>query len=835
MPNFQTHWVVAWEALKGLPGRAANGRKAYGEVGRAFARKLREAVLDVKTMQQAAALRTEIGRARGKWAEDLASSASSASADPKAKAAPPGHDVACFSAFMLGAVGPDFWMVPADNSWASAWDSAMARAPNYFNLGHYNRAHEQFRRSFIGIRNGKGVQADVERSYFCGMATHIAADLFIHQFVNTTAGAYNELQESYWTNEHGMNGFYLWNLHNKVEQYLDSYMRYRFLGDLTEVEPVFGERELNWFTGNDSGGFKAAGLPLIETLLALARRNPDAKVRKALLDVLGDEEVRIQVERPLIFPAIFCDRVLEAGASPPFPFIYKRVVSRGFGAYSKYHVREKLLGDATSSQMESPSGGYSEEKKLRFFSSDLNESAPLGKAWNYLAYRVGPSLDRIRQRSDTGLVNGLDRFYDLSAMQHYGARAVELAKAFAKEVEAAYPAGEKASLPKVGRFWNLDTGNGLEVQGLPAETTREVVTRLDFLHVLDERVRPGSALPYYRSGDAAKVRHLTGKQASAEDHSAVEHRAFPIVSPPPRFASMGKVAESDAKTFLDRIRVGPERAQCAPRLLSETLDEFFTQSPGACTEALEVETKFFGRQPQVSLQEVKHRLTIELRISVPDFGRTADEPAMFFACDEATWNGGAADAATHKWLHGKAKPIDFVASPRGAGALRQFTARILTNLEPETELKRVLKAGTWNNVVPWKENKRFYGRNFAIGTGRRFVIRAVAKGGGSFFKDPPLFTKTTTDANLYYFTKAFPTEHTFFTLYPLVRALDGKVYDAFSKVEVERKEFDDVIRKVHGVGWMKVVLLYVLRPGGAAQLDRCFVDAIETPVVLAYD
>lgn len=816
MPNFQTHWVVAWEALKGLSGCAADGGRSYAAAGTAFAERLRSKVTSEGATTD---LHQEFVDARNGWAAELAGA---------------GDAITCFSAFMLGAVGPDFWMVPGDDSWLSAWDAAVSRAPNYFNLGHYNRAHQQFLRSFVSLGNGKGLQCEVERSYFMGMATHIAADLFIHQFVNTTAGAYNELQESYWTNEHGRNGFYLWNLHNKVEQYLDSYMRYRFLGDLTEVEPVFGERELSWFTGNESGGFKPVGLPVIESLISIARKKTDPRVRKTLLDYLGQEEIRILVERPLIFPAFFCDRVLEGGAGPPFPFVWKRVVSQYHGAYSKFEVREKLLKDATSSQMKSARGGYSEEKKLRFFSGALNDGVPLGKAWNYLAYRVGPSLERLRQRSDQGLVNGLDRFYELSAMQHYGARAVELARVFAKEVEAGYPAGGKARLPRVGRSWNLDTGNGLEVQAIPSETTHEVVTRLDFLHALDERIR-GSSLPYYRSGDPAKVRHLTGKQANAEEHAAVEERAFPVVSPPPRFASMGQVAERDAKTFLDRIRVGAPQDRCTQRLLSESLDEFFAETPRASARASTVESRLFRDRQEIRLQPVKHRLTLELRIWVPDFGNTADEPAMFFCCDDAVGIDAASDASTHKWTHGKARLIDFVAGPRGRGSLRQFTARILTNLDPDKGLKRELQAGIWNNVVPWKEGKRFYGRNFAIGTGRRFVVRAHAKGRGAFFEDPPRLTKTTTDANLYYFAKAFPTEHTFFTLYPLFRALDGKVYDAFAREPVARKKFDDELRKVHGVGWMKIVLLYVQHPGGAAQLDRCFVDGSETPVTPAYD
>lgn len=819
MPNFQTHWVVAWEALKGLPGPAAAGRDLYEKEGQTCAKSLRDVVRSVKTKDEAGSLRRDFADALNRWRAALHKSDDTL------------HKVTCFSAFMLGAVGPDFWMVPSDNGhW---WDGATARAANYFNLGHYNRTHQQFRRSVAAIGNGKSAQCDLERSYFCGMATHIAADLFIHQFVNLTAGAYNLLEEDVWSNEHGSSSLSLWNLHNKVEQYLDSYLRYRFLGDLAEVEAVFGDRELDWFTGSGPGGFTPAGFPLVETLIAIAKgmKDVDEKVRKATLGVLEDDDTRIQVERPLIFPALFCDRVLDAGMGAPVPFIYRRVVSRELGAYPKTEVAEKLLAKATDTQMESRRGGFSEEKKLRFFSSAMNEGTPMGKAWNYLVYYVSPNLDRIRQRSEKGLINGLDRFYDLSAMAHFGSRAVDLAKRFATEVQGAYSGGDSAALPTVGRFWNLDTGLGLEVQGIPSDTTHEVITRLDFLHVLDERVQRRSGLPYSRSGDPAKVRHLTGKQPHPDDHSAVSHRAFPVVSPPRRFASINEVAEPDTNAFPDRIRVGPQRTSCAPQLLSESLDEFFADTPKAWVRAHDVETQSFRARSELVLQDVKHRLTIELRIAIPDFGQTTDEPAMFFYCDEALGIDDAAKNETAKWIEKTAELVDFAAGPRAAGPLRQFTARILTNLETGKEEPRLVEPGKWNNVVPWKPNKRFYGRNFAVGTGRRFVLRSGMTGTGApLFPDPPWPQKTTPDSNLFYFDRPFATEQVFLTLYPLVRTPDGKVYDAFSKERVERKKFDDQIRKIEGVGWVKVVLLYVLDPSGAAQLDKCFVDGLETPV-----
>ena len=153
----------------------------------------------------------------------------------------------------------------------------------------------------------------------------------------------------------------------------------------------------------------------------------------------------------------------------------------------------------------------------------------------------------------------------------------------------------------------------------------------------------------------------------------------------------------------------------------------------------------------------------------------------------------------------------------GPAGLRFFTTRILANLEPSRD-RKLLTQGPWNNVVPYKEHERHYGRNFAIGTGRAKVLHADAQ--SNQFDGLRDFTV---------YQDVSPTEQIFFSLFALVRDRDG-VYDVFSKEKIEKKRMAD-IRRIESVGWVKIVLYYQVRPGGYCQLSECFVDGLRVPVI----
>ena len=223
MPAFHTHWLVAFAAIPNEPDYIKAGSVVYQNKTLAY----RDACI--------AALKDDdfvgmLNKARKDWQDSLKENL---------------DNITCFSAYMLGACGPDFWTVTSE---PKSWLGVPSRAKLHFDLGHYNRTHRQFELSIaeVGGKDRDDLQTRVQRSYFLGMATHVAADLVVHQLVNVMAGAYNLLEEDIaylfgntWVNEHG--GGYdirLWNTHNKVEHFWDSYVRYHYLGDLDPFWPT---------------------------------------------------------------------------------------------------------------------------------------------------------------------------------------------------------------------------------------------------------------------------------------------------------------------------------------------------------------------------------------------------------------------------------------------------------------------------------------------------------------------------------------------------------------------------------------------------------------------
>jgi hypothetical protein len=229
MPAFHTHWLVALKAISNAPEYIKTGSDAYQKKTLAYRAACIAALRNVKFTEK-------LSWAHQDWENALKDNL---------------DNITCFSAYMLGACGPDFWTVTSE---PKSWLGVPSRAKLHFDLGHYNRTHRQFELSIaeVGGKDKDDLQTRVQRSYFLGMATHIAADLVVHQLVNVMAGAYNLLEEDIaylfgntWVNEHG--GGYdirLWNTHNKVEHFWDSYVRYHYLGDL----------DLSWPTAARSQG-----------------------------------------------------------------------------------------------------------------------------------------------------------------------------------------------------------------------------------------------------------------------------------------------------------------------------------------------------------------------------------------------------------------------------------------------------------------------------------------------------------------------------------------------------------------------------------------------------
>jgi len=738
--------------------------------------------------------------AHAQWAGDVRG-------NPKTKNTNKNQDqidaMTCFSAYMLGACGPDFWMVP---SVPKAAGLVPSFGSVHFDLGHYNRTHRQFELSIARAGGPKkvGLQSLVQRSYFLGMATHIAADLVIHQLVNVMAGAYNLLEKT-WNNEHGGDyGLHIWNLHNKVEHFWDSYVRYRYLGDYGPFWP-HGDTEAcdsrAWFT--------PVGFPTVDGLLNCVDAQVPEKSRNGVRDYLRQESTRFAVERPLMFPWLFCDRVL---AGEIRPFIYKTVVDKTSGAYPTARasasenalsgdVRHEAIEEALHEQMQCP-GGYGEHKKLEHFSSAKNVDLD-PTSFNYVTFKVCPNVERTKSVTKQFIGNS---FYDYRGLHAFFLTAVRAAANFLGELSSAYEHGRPGDCERLRSFWNLDTGLGLRVRQRPSDTSRETITNLDFVHVFQE-LRTGN--PQYRRRQS----YLKDKQAEADYPGPwPQVRAFPTYPADPPFPNVESIYESHHNEYLEQLKV--------------------EQHDGLGSNAEMVQTSSLKQQNTFVKRGIRHRLNLCFRAPIADLmypGAEAsnhhpDELALFFRSDKPDELADPSSKETKKWLAKKSKSLDYRKTPAEVKkGLQIFATRILVNTEDETAGKaeagkREISNLTWNNVIPYSEHKGHYGRNFAIGTGRKFVLHPVQASAG--YLNPAV--------DLTYYNNISPTEHVFFTLYPLVRK-GGDYWDIFSKQDVAGNRLGE-LKQISGCGTVKIVLIYERTPDRSLNLCEAYIDGLKVPV-----
>jgi hypothetical protein len=492
---------------------------------------------------------------------------------------------------MLGACGPDFWTLMSKESGLPSGDHT---AGIHFDFGHYNRTHQQFRVSGDRLRRNKAwsLNERVERAYFTGMAVHVATDLVMHELVNVYAGAYNILKHC-WENEHGASTWVknLWSTHNKVEHFWDTYVRYRWLGDWGTV----------WSPDEAHSDVKPLELPLADTLLRDATKlNPklgeeiaklftNNKNQEHGLDLAGpafhvndeirskasgDVEKRIKandqtafktnlhylLERPIMFPRIFCDRMLARDGI--LPFIYDVVVRKGDdAAYPPGDVFAQATAEATTEQMSDTfNGGRNESNKLKTFCSRINLGDDFN-SFNFQIYFMCPRLDRLRQY-------GPNMFWETAALPPFMKTATEVSSQFAKAFTD-YAKSNASSIGVLEGFWNLDTGLGLQIQNVDSKCEKEVRTRIKFPHVTEathlkiEHTRQNA----YTGGKGAPQKYglasRYGLDPAKPAFNAVDGGSFPTSQ---------DVAETSKDTYLKTI-VTEHETGAALREMS--LDEFF--------------------------------------------------------------------------------------------------------------------------------------------------------------------------------------------------------------------------------------------------------------------
>jgi hypothetical protein len=857
MPNFNTHWLVAIKCIEtsdSLPNDIKIGFSKFKAITNDFKEQITEAIYEIinpnqhKSFIKASSKQDSILDSLFKeYEKDLT--------DPENH-----NPITIFSAYMLGACGPDFWTVTSPG-WGP--NPIPQTAGIHFDLGHYNRTHRQFQvaiERWVEMKKdpGKAFQLKVEQAYFYGMATHIAADCVIHQLVNVSAGAYNLLEKK-WKNEHGDLPKKLWSTHNKVEHYWDSYVRYRYLGD---TGPVFKYNpEDAEFLDKDQWMFPL-GFLTVETLIAnltkeldelngisilemekddLKRHEARIEAKEKLIKSLRKEKVKLKIEKPFIFPRIFCDRV-NAENNPVLPFIYEIVVKKDGGAYpGKITDKGVLEGiifreavtESNHYQMkagkdrESGKPIYSEENKLAYFNSKSNEGAG-GTSFNYLNYYVCPDLEKVRY-------GGWDRFFHTEALGPFIDSAGEAGIRFIRDLSAAIENDAPDRIGALGKFWNLDTGLGLEVNSRRADTPHEVLTELKFIHI----------------GEIAKQTYMDYKEnpvyleqmGDQAGEQVVEKQAFNTYDGG-IFDSMVSVFEKGGDTYLSKIRmktpVDAPDSDC-------TIDDFFSPMKKMESVSENAHTGHDGTVFQVN--DIQHRLNLSLTVPVAQLSRQPKpelhiahinyndykkkpgykgDLAFYLWNDKKDISGNTVPANTEKWLKKDSKIIDCVVADtvgsRPGRYVRKteellcfFETRLLVNLENDPKLERIVEKGKWNNVIQYGSyEKKHYSRTYCVGTGRYNVLHPT--GAGRF------------DSRTHFHKKkgVSPTEQVFWALYLLVKTRDG-CFDMLTKEPVEEKKLAEIIR-ITTLGIVKIVLFYELNALGAVQLKECYLDGLRVGV-----
>lgn len=824
------HWLVSLEAADALGHDVPSGKTRYLSLCGNYRRKLYDAIRESRSV---AGFRTSFKSLSRGLESDL-------------RKQPAYDEISCFSAYTLGACGPDFWTLMSKETFPP---SGAHTAGIHFDFGHYNRSHHQFKVSGDRLRatpsNQWNLNQRAEHAYFAGMATHFATDLVLHQLVNVYAGAYN-LLESYWENEHGKTTWIknLWSTHNKVEHYWDTFVRYRWLGDYGAV-----------WEDEGSAPVRTSGLPLADTIVRDAPRL-NSVIGREIAKIFADQDaighdvqlagpkyhigqghqkgktfderrkinektefstnIRYLLERLICFPRIFCDRVLARDGMQPF--IWDVVVDKDSGAYPTSDVYPVATNEASSEQMADMfNGGRNEGNKLKTFSSRTN----LGDAFNsfnFQVYFMCPRLPRLRQYGPTV-------FWEPRALGPFLSTANTVARQFVSAFDA-FARGNRSDLGVLEKFWNLDTGLGLEVRNVHSASFYEVRTRIRLPHVTEVAMK--------KIDHSRRDAHLGGKKKTKSFDLPSKYGfnpktpAFDTHDGGP-FPTSQDVREETTARYLRTIETENEHGAATRDM---KVREFFGPSDfskmswtvPAPTDSVEAITEIEVLRP------LSTRLTLEFEIPIARLGH--EEVTGFALFTDR--DGAKAKPQEHvehagkTWMKPKEKKsqclryVEYDGSNSGPDVTEgsqcvHFTGRLLGNLDVHwAKDRRELEEGKWNNVIDPADVSKFCGRNIAVSTCRKNVLKP--KGDGDFWAN----------RDFDYYSDLSPTEQVFLTLFALVRAPNG-CFDVFTGDSVTYEQFSKLV-KIRCVGFVPVVLLYVCDFSGRAQLDYCYIDGLQTPV-----
>lgn len=804
MPSFNTHWLVAIMCRGSSMTDISRGFLAYQKSVIHFKTKILKEIDAIAQNPSASESKKAFKRFKKKGFDVLYRDFEKALRDKLVY-----DQVTCFSAYMLGACGPDLWTIPS----GMLYDTADI----HFDMGHYNRTHHQFKAAIKRWEDKKqsdrsyadSLQYKVEVSYFLGMATHIATDLIFHQLVNVYAGAYNLLDKK-WEGEHGFVASLknLFNAHNKVEHFWDSYVRYRYLGDYGYI----------WKGGDDDkmkGLMEPLWFPTADNLIERIHRMKDFDMKSDLISWLKKTDIKYKIEKSFIFPRIICDRIIHKEGL--VPFIYDVMVNKRSGAYPESDVFKAAKKEAASGQMKAGKSRC-ENKKLEFYSTSKNKGDPT-QSFNYLNYFVSPRLERLKKY-------GLHVFYHLDALKPFAASAVTVAQRFLNGLSTAIQKNDFLKIGPLDHFWNLDTGLGLKISNISSHTGKEVITQLNFVHITD--FIKDAIIQY--DGYTADLYCMTGGKGKNKDKSKTYGKtpsemkeAFKMYTQDKPCKNLLDYEEEefpDEMRYVDQIKLkNPVTYKTAVKL-----DQFFDPVKKKAAPALPAATKSSKEVNKIKARYINHRLTLRIEAAMPHFQKDYGQETLGFYLygDDSMKPVQHKEHMTHKWLDDSDTKIqDFDSSTKSHYRnLVRFKTHLLLNFENNKNIERKILQGSWNNAVNYNTHKDHYSRNYAIATGRCNVLHH--DGDGQFWADK----------DFVYYTNLSPTEHVFFSLYLLVRTPEG-VFDMLTKEKVQKDQLEK-IRKIDCLGFVKIVLFYTLDQisdqRAAAMLDECYVDGLRVPV-----
>lgn len=379
------------------------------------------------------------------------------------------ENIAIFSAFAAGAVGPDLWTIPGSSIDALAPWSKMIDGSWYFDMGHYNSSHVFPAYTLWQIKSNYGSWKTLQRkyrtAYILGFISHICTDIVVHPLVNVFAGAYHQQTQAAWEFERSPIPTKKWNDHNKIEHFWDGVVRYLCFEGYHSSLPAAAKQ----IRGKDFGQSNDWNFPNYTDYWS--------KVLDSTIDDLSDkDELLLDVSTSLAGPFGQCYDV--SGERKVEPFIREYF-------YDSYDKVDDYISKKHEGSLH-PGTVKDEIKKLEFF---YLEYKPLWLSTQQMY--LGWNLPSITDTFSKG-----EKFYELSALGQYLQMAIKLGTSYIQKSLDYIKNGTENDLLFLHN-WNLDLGHAIRVKELADGTdpTATVPVCIDLVNVYDDEALQGMRLP----------------------------------------------------------------------------------------------------------------------------------------------------------------------------------------------------------------------------------------------------------------------------------------------------------------------------------------------------